>query len=205
MIYMHKVSLCSLLMFPVLLLLEEEKEAKFWLRKYIKWSHKSMQRFQLLFLILHHFSHHFLLMKKQGFQQDFCYLLWLFKLVIISCWGSKPGEMIVPAIPLVGGWETGTLFSLKSSPFRFWQWKSSNIFHPSFCFLCSARGIENKPKKARQSICSLWPRCLCLGGTKAGTRVCVCEDGGYRWICEGLCRDAGCTSKGNRRLHVLLL
>lgn len=134
-----------------------------------------------MFLNLHHFSHNFLLMKKQGFQQEFVFVIvWSFKPVRISCWHSKSGEMRVVAIPL-GGLGDGDLFSLKSSPLGFWQWRSSNIFHPSLCFLCfSASGIENKPKrKARQSTFSLWPRRRSLGGTKAGRRVCVGEDVGH--------------------------
>lgn len=74
---------------------------------------------------------------------------------------------------LWGVWETETFCSLKSSPFRFWQWGSSNVFHHSLCFLCSASGIENKPKWQGKAHAPSSP-CQCLGGTKAGTRVCVC-------------------------------
>lgn len=201
MIYIQKVSLCSWCTLLILFLLEEEKEAKFWLRKYIKWSHKSIVCFQLVFLILHHFSHHLLLMKKQGSQQEFCYLLWSFKLARISGRDSKSGKMIVTDIPL-GGLGDRDL----SSPFGFWQWGSSNTFHSYFCFLCSASGIENKPKKQGKARASSGSDAGVWEGPRQEQEfVCVCEDVEYWRICEGLCRDAGCTSIGNWCLWDLLL
>lgn len=165
----------------------------------MKWSHKSIFCFQLVFLILHHFSHHLILMKKQGFQQEFCYLLWLFKPARISCRGSKSGKMIVPAIPLVGLGDRDL-----SSPFRFWQWGSSKTFHPSLCFLCSASEIENKPKSQGNAHALSGPGSGVWEGPRQEQEF-VCEDVEYWWICEGQCRDAGCPSVANRYLRVLLL
>lgn len=103
--------------------------------------------------------------------------------------------MIMPATPLGVGLREGFFFSLKSSPFRFWQWGPYNIFHPSLCFLCSASGIESKPKRQGKGTCSLRPRRQCLGGMEAGTRERVCV-----WGC-GVLRDLWRAVQGYR-MHI---